>query len=71
VQAELDDVRLQRFQYVGSAVFGMDIQVDGLGQIQAEDTHDGLGVDHVSAGYQIKVIIKPGDIVYKGFYFVD
>ena len=36
----------------------MDIQVDGLGQIQAENTHDRLGVDHISAGYEIKITVN-------------
>ena len=49
----------------------MNIQVDGLGKIQAENTHNGLSIDNVPAGYQIEIIIKLSNIIYKGFYFVD
>ena len=34
--------------------FRVDIQFDGLGQIQAEDAHDGFCIDDIPAGYQIK-----------------
>ena len=56
---------------IQSSAICMDVEVDRLGKIQAEDTHDGLGVDNVSAGYQIEIIIKLGNIIYKGFYFVN
>ena len=49
----------------------MDVQVDRLGQIQTEDTHDGLCIYDISAGNQVKVIIKFGNVIYKGFYFVN
>ena len=67
----LYNVGLQNRQHFFCAVLGVDIQIDGLGEIQAEDTHDGLCVDHISAGNQVKVTIKFGNIVYKGFHFVD
>ena len=46
-------------------------KIDGLGEIQAEDAHDGLGVDHVSSGYQIKIHVKLGQIVYERLNFID
>ena len=49
----------------------MDVEVDGLGKIEAEDTHDGLSVDYVSSGYKIEVIFELGDIVYKTLYLVN
>ena len=49
----------------------MDVQVDRLGQIKAEDAHDGLSVDNVSSGYQIEVVIKLRNIIYERFYLID
>ena len=66
-----DDVRGQGLQDLVNAGLGMDIQVDGLGQIQAEDTHDGFCIDHVSAGYQVEVTVKLRQIIHEGFYLVD
>ena len=45
----------------------MDIQVDRLGKVQTENTHDRFCVDYVSSGYQIEfkeictvfIVIKP------------
>jgi hypothetical protein len=45
----------------------MDVQVDRLGKIQAEDTHDGLCINYVSAGYKIEIIIELSNIVYERF----
>lgn len=49
----------------------MDIQVNRLGQIEAEDAHDGLGVDHISAGYQIKSTSNLVRSLTERFYFID
>jgi len=49
----------------------MDVQVDRLGKIKAEDSHDGLCIDHIAAGDQIKIIGVTVDIIDKLFYFVD
>jgi hypothetical protein len=49
----------------------VDVQVDRLGQIQGEDAHDGLGIDDISAGHKIKIVIKLCDIVDKGLYLVN
>ncbi len=66
------DISLQRFKdRVDHCGVGVDVKVDRLGEIQAEDTHDGFGVNHISAGYQIEVIIEFGDIIYKRFYLVN
>ena len=45
----------------------MDVQLDGFGQIQAEDSHDGLCVDDISSGYKVKVAVELCNVVYKGF----
>ena len=49
----------------------MDIQIDRLGKIQAEDTHDGFCVDDVSAGNKVEIGIKLGKVIYKRFHFID
>ena len=43
----------------------MDAKIDRLRKIQTEDTHDRFCIDDISAGYQIKIIIKFCDIVYE------
>ena len=45
---------------IQSSTICMDVEVDRLGKIQAEDTHDGFCIDDVSAGYQIEVNIELG-----------
>ena len=42
-------VVLQNFQNFLGTVLSMDIQIDGLGKIKTEDTHDRLGVDYISS----------------------
>jgi hypothetical protein len=66
-----DQIWLQDFKNLVNILLRMDAEVDRLGKIQTEDTHNGLGVDHISAGYQIKVIIELGNIIDKGLYLVD
>ena len=45
----------------------MDIQVDRLGKVQTENTHNRFCVDYVSSGYQIKIIIKFCNFVTNDF----
>lgn len=49
----------------------MDIQGQLLGEVEAEDTHDGLSVDGVSAGYDINVILAAGNDSYEILDVVD
>ena len=49
----------------------VDVQVDGLGQIQGEDSHDRLRVDDVTSGDEIEIIIKLGEVIYKRFDLVN
>ena len=56
---------------IQSSAICLDVEVDRLGKIQAEDTHDGLCVDDVSSGYKIEIIVELGDVIYKRLYFVD
>ena len=36
---------------IQSSAVCVDVEVDPLGKIQAEDTHDGFCIDHLSSGY--------------------
>ena len=36
---------------IQSSAICMDVEVDRLGKIQAEDTHDGFCINHISSGY--------------------
>ena len=56
---------------IQSSAVCMDVEVDRLGKIQAEDTHDGFCIDHIAAGHQIKITVELGDVVYKAFYFIN
>ena len=67
----LDQIGLQRRHDFVEALFRMDVQVNRLGQIQTEDSHDGLGIDDISAGYQVKVIIKLGNVIDEGLHLVN
>ena len=61
---------LQDLFHIGIA--GMDIAVDRLAEIQREDSHDGLRVDDISSGDEIKVyILETNQIVDKGFHLID
>ena len=55
----LNDILLDSLEEI-SAVVAMDIQGQLLGEVEAEDTHDGLCVDSVSAGYDVYVILAAG-----------
>ena len=67
----LDQIWLQSIYDIVHFLFGMNVQIDRLRQIQREDTHDGFGINNISAGYQIKFVIKFCDLIHKRFYFVD
>ena len=49
----------------------MNVEIDRLGEIQAEDSHNRFCIDYISAGYQIKVTVEFADFVYKCFHFID
>ena len=50
---------------IQSSAICMDVEVDRLGKIQAEDTHDGFCIDDISAGDQIEIIVKFGNVIYE------
>ena len=52
-------------------LLSMNIQVDRLAKVKGKDTHNGLSVDNISAGYEVKINIEFGDIVYKGLNLID
>ena len=60
----LDNIRSEYLQDIFHILFCMNVQIDRLGKIQAEDTHDGLCVDDVSSGYKIEIIVELGDVIY-------
>ena len=60
-----DDVGLQDLKDLIQSGVSMDVQVDGFGKIKAEDTHDGFCIDDISAGDQIEIIVKFGNVIYE------
>lgn len=41
-------------------VLGVDVQLNGLGEVQREQTHQGLGVDNVAAGNGVYTVLAVG-----------
>lgn len=64
-------ILLKNIENIISAAFGVDVEVDGLGKIKAEDTHNGLSVDYVSSGYKVEIILELGNVVNEALYLVD
>ena len=56
---------------IQSSAICMDVEVDRLGKIQAEDTHDGFCIDNISAGYEIKIAVEFADLVYECLHLID
>ena|SRR5699024_10388379 len=46
-------------------------QLNGLGQIQTENTHNGFGVDGVASGNQIHIKVIFANNVYKALDIID
>ena len=68
----LNNVRLQYGENgVKIIAVGVDIQINGLGEIQTEDTHDGLCINDIAAGNKVEIKRETVDCIYKSFYFVD
>ena len=61
--------RLENFFKIRT--FCMNVQVDRLGKVEAEDSHNGLCVNYITAGYQIEIIGEAVNIIDKLLYFVD
>ena len=55
-----DDVGLERVKDLVSVGLGMNVQIDGLGKVKGENSHDRLSVDNVPSGYQIEIGIILG-----------
>ena len=66
-----DHVGLENLKDLIQILFRMNAEIDRLGEIEAEDAHDGLRVDDISAGDKIEVVIKLCDVVYKCFDLVN
>ena len=67
----LNGVVLENFHNFLSTILGVNVQIDGLAQIQTENAHDGLCIDDVSAGNKVEIIIEFGDVVYERFYLIN
>ena len=67
----LYDVWSESLKNLIDVVIIMDVQIDSLGKIQTEDSHNRLCVNHISSGYQIKISIEVCYIVYKCLNLVD
>ena len=70
-KSDSDDIRFQNLQDMVNILFRMNIQVNGLGKIQRENTHDRLCIDHITAGNKIEVRIEFCKVVDKGFNLID
>ena len=66
-----DDIGLESLKNFVGVLCSVDIELDGLAQVKGKDSHDGLGVDHITAGHQVKVIVETGNIIDEGLYFID
>ena len=66
-----DDVGLENFEDLVQIVCGVDVQADGSGEIQRENSHDGLGINDVAPGDEIKILIKFCEVIDKRFDLVD
>ena len=64
-------ILLKNLEYILSSALGVDIEIDGLGKIKAEDTHDGLCINYVSSGYKVEIIVELGDVIYKTLYLIN
>jgi hypothetical protein len=49
----------------------MNVEINRLGEIQAEDAHNRFRVNDISAGNEIKVIFELGDVIHERFNFID
>ena len=57
-----DDEGLELFDQI-VAMIGINFQGDRLGQIQAEDTQDGLTINNVTADAQVQIVgVLVGDV---------
>ena len=66
-----DDIRLESIENLIGAFLGVDVELNGLAQVKGKDSHDGLCVDHITAGYQVEVIVKTANIIDEGLNFID
>lgn len=51
-----------------SAVVGVNVECQLLGEVEGEDTHDGLCVDCISAGYDVYIVLA---LAYDGYELLD
>ena len=68
----LNDIGFYNLHYsVQAASISVNVEIDRFGKIQTEDTHDRFRINDIATRYQIEIIIKFGDVIYKSFYFIN
>ena len=67
----LDDVGFKCLEDRVQIFSSMNIEADRTGKIKREDTHDRFCVDDITSRDEIKIIIKFGEVIHKGFDLVD
>ena len=65
------EIRLENFENRIDLFIVVDVQRDRFGEVQTEDSHDGLRIDDVTAGHQVKVGTEFGDVVDEVFNLID
>ena len=68
---QLDGVSRKHFHDFVDIIFCMDVQVDRLGKVESENTHDRFCINDISSGYEIKIITEFCDIIYERLYFIN
>ena len=66
-----DDERRQGRKDCFGRLVGVDPELDGLGEVQAEHAHHGFGVDDIAAADEIEVAVIVADFVDQGLDPVD
>ena len=64
-------ILLKNIENIISATFGVDVEVDGLGKIEAEDTHDTFGVHQIPAALEVDLVVVTGNDVHEAAYLFD
>ena len=59
----MDDVRLKRLQDFFRVLIIMDAELDRLTEIQREDAHDRLRINHITTRHKVEVGIKVKQVV--------
>ena len=66
-----DDIGLKDLENLVHVFSVLDVQVDGLGEIQGENTHDGLGIYDITSGDEIEIVVELGDVIDERLDLID